>query len=461
MNSSIASSAPLQAAPESTRLSWTERIAYGFGDVGSCLYFAIFMNFLAYFYTDIYGISAGAVGTMLFVVRTYDWIKDPIMGAICDRTKSRMGRYRPWLLWMIVPYVVFGILTFTTFDLSPTGKLVYAYTTYILLTLVYTMINVPFSALMGVMTANSEERTILSTMRMIGAGVASLVVYGSIFPLMAFFGGGNNQKGFTLTVVVYAVLAAGSFLFTFLVCKERIQPLEVKDSSLKRDLRLLRKNVPWLILIAVSLLTIISMGMRAGTTVYYFKYLAGNEKLAAGFFVVSSLIQIVSVSFTKHIAQVCGGKKAAYIVLMLAMSFLSFMFFLIPPANYTLILIYQVLMTIVCAPLIALYFAMIADSAGYGMWKYGQTSTGLLFSAGTFSLKIGWSIGPASALWILGFLGFAANQAQSPQVLLWIKLMMSVVPGLVAILAVGVLYFYKINGRVEKEIEQGLRDMGR
>ncbi|NQX01293.1 MFS transporter [bacterium] len=429
--------------------------------MGSCLYFAIFMNFLAYFYTDIYGISAGAVGTMIFVVRTYDWIKDPIMGAICDRTKSPMGRYRPWLLWMIPPYVVFGILTFTTFDLSPSGKLVYAYTTYILLTLVYTMINVPFSALMGVMTANPEERTILSSLRLVGSSVAALVVYGSIFPLMAFFGGGNNQKGFTLTVAVYALLAAGSFLFTFLATKERIQPLLMKDHSLKRDLRLLWKNGPWLILIVVSLLTIISMGLRAGTTVYYFKYLAGNEKLAAGFFVVGSLISIASVSFTKHLAQFCGGKKRAYIALMSAMSVLSFAFFFIPPENFPLIITYQVVMTIVCSPLIALFFAMIGDSAGYGMWKFNQTSTGLVFSAGSFSQKIGWSIGPAAALWILGFLGFAPNQAQSPQVLLWIKLLMSVVPGVVGILAVGVLYFYKIDGRMEKEIEQGLRDMGR
>ena len=222
MNSNIETSPVAAAAPH--KITMTEKIGYGCGDFASCMYFAIFMNFLSYYYTDVYGISVAAFGTMIFVVRTYDWIKEPIMGVIADRTKSRFGKYRPWLIWMIGPYMIVGVLTFTSFDLSMTSKLVYAYVTYIALTMVYTMINVPYSALMGVMTANSDERTVLSSFRFVGAAIANLVVSGTLLYLVAWLGQGNQKLGFTLTVAIYAVLAGAAFLFTFFATKERVEP---------------------------------------------------------------------------------------------------------------------------------------------------------------------------------------------------------------------------------------------
>lgn len=447
------------AAGDSGRLGWAERIGYGMGDVGSCLYFTIFMSFLAFFYTDIYGISAAAVGTMLFVVRSYDWIKDPIMGVIADRTTSRHGRYRPWLIWMIAPYVVLGILTFTTFDLSPTAKLVYAYVSYIALTLVYTMINVPYSALMGVMTPNPGERTVLSSARQIGSAVAALFVYSTIFPLIDLFGQGDKQQGFMLTVALYAVLAAGAFLFTFFATRERLQPPRTADESVKRDLKLLLKNGPWLVLILISVLTIISMGVRAGTTVYYFKYVAGDETLAAGFLLIGSLTQIAAVSFTSNIASWFGSKRQAFLVLKIVSAFLGLTFYFIPPQNTVLIAAYQIAATAISAPLMALFWAMIADSASYGMWQLNQRSTGLLFSAGTFSQKIGWSLGPAMALWILGAVGFQANMQQSPETLFWMQMLMSAIPAGIALVAAAAVLLYKIDGPMEREIEAGLQSL--
>jgi GPH family glycoside/pentoside/hexuronide:cation symporter len=270
MNSKTDTQPEPVAATAPHKLTWTEKFGYASGDVASCMYFSIFMNFLAYYYTDVFGISAAAFGTMIFIVRTYDWIKDPIMGVIADRTKSRMGKYRPWLLWMVVPYMIMGVLTFTTFDLSPTGKLVYAYTTYIVLLMVYTMINVPYSALMGVMTANSAERTTLSSFRFAGAATANLVVSATLLYLVAFFGKGNDQRGFTLTLVVYALIAGAFFLITFFATKERVEPPPSQKISLRADLSALLKNGPWLVMIAVSLLTIISMAVRNGATIYYF-----------------------------------------------------------------------------------------------------------------------------------------------------------------------------------------------
>jgi GPH family glycoside/pentoside/hexuronide:cation symporter len=449
------SGAPTAPAPH--KLTWTEKLGYASGDVASCMYFSIFMNFLAYYYTDVFGISAAAFGTMIFAVRTYDWIKDPIMGVIADRTKSRMGKYRPWLLWMVVPYMIMGVLTFTTFDLSPTGKLVYAYTTYIVLLMVYTMINVPYSALMGVMTANSAERTTLSSFRFAGAAFANIVVSATLLYLVAFFGKGNDQRGFTLTLVVYALIAGAFFLFTFFATKERVAPPPSQKISLREDLRALVRNGPWLVMIFVSLLTIISMAVRNGATIYYFKYLAGDEKLASQVFVASSTASIVAVFFTSHLARFFGGKKRAFFSLTLISAVLYFVFYFFHPQNQPLILAHQVLMSLVATPLMPLFWSMIADTADYGAWKFGQRSTGLLFSAGTFSQKIGWSIGPAIAAWLLAYYGFVANVPQNAETQHALRLMMSIYPAVVGLIAAAVVLLYKIDGKMERELEAAMK----
>jgi GPH family glycoside/pentoside/hexuronide:cation symporter len=459
MSNLLSPHAASKAAPKPTRLAWRERIAYGFGDVASSLYFQIFIAYLAFFYTDVFGISAVALGTMIFVVRTIDWTTDIVMGAIADRTHSRWGRYRPWLLWSIIPFVGSGILMFTTPDISQSAKLVYAYATYTLCVLVYTMINVPYSALMGVMTSNSEERTVLSSARVIGSGLAGVIIFATIVPLREFFGESvNPQRAFTLTVAVYAIIAAGAFLFTFMGTRERIRVVPTKDDSLRRDLRLLTKNGPWLILITVSLLTIISMALRAGSTVHFFKYVVGNESLAAGVLLVGAATQMVAVASTKYIARLFGSKKAAYAALMILMSLLNFGFYFIPTDRPDVYTAFQIAATFASGPIIALFFAMIADTASYGLVRLKQKSTGLLFSGGTFSLKLGWSIGPAAAMWLLGYVGFQANVAQSEGTLLGLKMMMSFVPGAVGLIAAAVLLaFYKINGEMEQQIESEVR----
>lgn len=447
-----------KATIEPHKITWTEKIGYAGGDFASCMYFSIFMNFLSYFYTDVFGISAATFGTMIFLVRTYDWIKDPIMGVIADRTKSRMGKYRPWLIWMVLPYMIMGVLTFTTFDLSTTHKLIYAYTTYILLMAVYTMINVPYSALMGVMTANSDERTVLSSFRFVGSACANLIVSGSLLYLVAFFGKGNNQRGFSITVALYALVAGAAFIFTFFATKERIAAPPSQKISVRADLGALFKNGPWLVMIVVSLLTIIGFAIRGGATVYYFKYLAGDEKLASQVLVAGSIAQIVAVLFTKHIALVFGGKKRAFLWLSLISSALYFVFYLIDPKNQTLIIVHQIASTLAAAPLMPLFWSMIADTADYGAWKFGQRSTGLLFSAGTFSQKIGWSIGPALAAWLLAYYGFVANVAQNGQTLHALRFMMSIFPGVTSLAAVAMVMLYKIDFRMEKELEIAMKE---
>lgn len=439
-------------------LSFKEKFGYAGGDFASCLYFGIFMNFMSYFYTDVFGISAAALATMIFITRTWDWINDPIMGVIADRTNTKMGKFRPWLVWMIIPYMVIGVLTFTTFDLGSTGKLVYAYVTYSLLTMVYTAINIPYSALMGVMTSRSADRTTLASWRFVGAFAGTFFVNGTMLYLVNLFGRGNEKTGFTLTVALYALMAAGFFLMTFAFTHERVKAPTEEKSSISKDLKTLSRNGPWITMIFVSVLTILWIAVRGGATIHYFKYVSGNAHYGSLFLSISTVVQIAGVLLTKQFVALLGGKKRTYIIINFACAVLIALFYFIDPANIPLIMIHQGISSFISAPLMPLFWSMIADTADYGAWKLGHRSTGLLFSAGTFSQKIGWSIGPAVSMYLLGFFGFIANQDQGPETIHGLRLIMSWIPAFFALLAGIAVFFYKIDAKTEKEMESAMAE---
>lgn len=443
----------------SVKLGWGEKFGYASGDMASCLYFGIFMNFMAIFYTDVFGISAAALGTMLFVVRTWDWINDPIMGAIADRTNTKMGKFRPWLLWMILPYMLLGILTFTTFDLGPTAKLVYAYITYTLMMMAYTMINVPYGALMGVMTAKSEERTVLASFRFIGANAGIFAVTLLLPIFVRFFGRGNDQLGYSLAVSVIALFAGGLFFITFKTSTERIRPVERKHEPFRQEMKELGKNGPWLMIIVISILTVMSQAIRASTILHFFKYAVGRQDWGTALLLYNSVAAIVAVMFAKWICSAIGGKKKAYIILNLIFAVLLVWFYFIPKESFGLMVANQILMAFVAAPMMPLFWAMIADTADYGAVTFGHRSTGIIFSAGTASQKIGWSIGPAVAMWILGISGFVANAAPSPETNQILRLLMSIIPAGFAVATAAATFFYKIDRKMEGELEEALRVM--
>jgi glycoside/pentoside/hexuronide:cation symporter, GPH family len=437
-------------------LSFKEKFGYASGDFASCLYFGIFMNFLSYFYTDVFGITATAVATMIFITRTWDWINDPIMGVIADRTNTKMGKFRPWLIWMIVPYAVVGILTFTTFDLGSTGKLVYAYITYTLLTMIYTMINIPYSALMGVMTSKSADRTVLASWRFVGAFAGTFFVNGTMLYLVGLFGRGNEKVGFTLTVALYALMAAGFFFLTFISTKERVKPPQEQRTSVLKDFKALSKNGPWMVMIVVSILTIMWIAVRGGATIHYFKYVTGNAQWGSLFLSISTVVQIIGVLLTKQMVALLGGKRRAFMSINIVSGILLALFYFIPTTNLWLIMIHQGVSSFIAAPLMPLFWSMIADTADYGAWKLGQRSTGLLFSAGTFSQKIGWSIGPAVSMYLLAYFGFVANEEQTAETIQGLRYIMSLIPAGFAILAGIAVIFYKIDAKTEKELEAAM-----
>lgn len=433
-----------------------EKLGYAVGDTASCLYFQTFSMFLMFFYTDTFGISAAVVGTMLLVTRIWDTFNDPLMGMIADRTNTRFGKFRPWILWMTPIYAITGVLLFITPNLSLTGKIVYAYITYTLVTMAYTAINIPYGALLGVMTPNSDERTQLSSFRFIGAFSGNLIVQGLLIYFVTRLGGGNDQLGYPLAMGIFALFASGLWMFTFFSTKERIHPPKDQKSSVKQDLFDLVRNRPWLVLCAMGILTLVWVSIRNGAMMYYFTYYVGSKEKAAVFMVVGTIFSLLGVSATTYVTRLLKGKKQAYIVLSILNAALTALFFIAKPNDFVLMYASHILGSFVGGPLMPLTWSMYADTADYAEWKFGRRATGLIFSAATFSQKMGWTLGGAVAGWVLAAFNYQANVEQTTQALLGIRLMMSVFPAIGSLLVVLAAVFYNLDESKLKTIESEL-----
>jgi GPH family glycoside/pentoside/hexuronide:cation symporter len=438
------------------RIRWKEAAAYAVGDTASCLYYNTFNVFLMFFYTDTYGLAPAALGAMLLITRIWDTLLDPVMGMVADRTRSRWGQFRPWLLWMAVPYGIAGVMTFVTPDFSPSGKLLYAYVTYTLVMMVYTAINIPYGALLGVITRHSEERTRLSSFRFLGAFAGNLIVQGSLLYLVKTLGHGNDRRGYPLAMGIYALAAIGLFLLTFSYTRERVRPPKSQRTNIRQDLADLAYNRPWIVLCATGIICLTWICIRQACTVYYFKYFAGSEGMASSFMVCGTLATLAGVACTSKLTRWLGGKKRAYIMYNLANAGANAALYLAGPSDFALMYATQILGSFFIGPILPLTWAMYADAADYGEWKNGRRATGLCFSAATFSQKIGWTIGSALAAWMLAFCGFQANAAQTPATLRGIQMMMSIIPGAACLLTAGGALFYNLDGDTQRAIEADL-----
>ena len=439
-----------------TRLSIKEKVGYGLGDTASNLYFQMYINFLLFFYTDIFGIPAAVVGTLFVISRFWDAVNDPIMGMIADRTNTKWGKFRPYLIWMMLPMAIIGVLMFFTPNLSVSGKIIYAYITYILMMMAYTAINIPYSALMGVLSPNSLERTSVSTYRFVLAFVGAFIIQGATLPMVEYFGKGNQAVGFPVTMGVYGVLAMILFYATFATTKERVQPPAKQETSLKNDLKDLWNNRPWMILLVMGIFTLGYVIIRSGTIMYYFKYYIGNELLASGFMVSGTVAVIAGVACTQFLSKILGKKKL-YLIVMGLSSILTTLFYYIPKEQIVLIFIVNILTAFVMAPQAPLLWAMYADTADYSEWKNGRRATGLVFSAATFSQKFGMAIGGGLAGFLLAAFNFEPNVTQSPETITGIKLMMSYIPAVATIIATVAAFFYPLDDKTMESIESDLK----
>ena len=438
-----------------TKLSFREKIGYGLGDTASHFVWDMVGFWILIFYTDTYGISAAAAGTIMLIARIWDMVSDPLMGVIADRTKTRWGKFRPYILWMALPYSILAIMAFTTPDFGNTGKVVYAGITYLLLMTVFTAINLPYSSLGAVMTSDSYERAGLNSYRFIFAFIGQLIVTGTALTLANYFGGDDKAKGYQYTLTLFACISFAFFMVTFFSTKERVQPPKKQKISLKADLKDLFSNRPWLILFLVGIVSFVMFAMQNLSIAYYFKYYVGNEESVQLFNVIGTIALIIAIPASKPLAKRFGKRNV-----FLASSLISGFFFILLylPGVKDMFWIYtiNILAKMAYAPAVPLLWTMLADTADYSEWKSGRRATGLVFSAATFAQKAGWGIGGALAGWLLALYQFTPNVEQSDTAITGIKLMISVFPGILYMSCSIFLYFYSIDRRTVEKMQLDL-----
>lgn len=427
-----------------TKLSLKEKIGYGLGDTASHFVWDMVGFWILIFYTDTYGISAAAAGTIMLIARIWDMVSDPIMGIIADRTHTRWGKFRPYILWMALPYSVLAVLTFTTPELGPTGKIIYAGLTYLLLMTVFTAINLPYSSLGAVMTADSYERAGLNSYRFIFAFVGQLIVTGTALSLALYLGQGDNAKGYQYTLTLFAIISFVLFMITFKTSRERVVPPKSQTHDLKKDLKNLFKNGPWVILFFVGIISFVMFAMQNLSIAYYFKYYIGDAESVQWFNVIGTVALIAGIPFSKPLAK-RFGKRNVYLASSLLSGFFFILLYLPGADNIVSIYVLNILAKITYAPAVPLLWTMLADTADYSEWKNGRRATGLVFSAATFAQKAGWGIGGALAGWMLAIYKFTPNIEQTQTALTGIKLMVSVFPGILYMSCAILLYFYAID----------------
>ena len=442
----------------SQSLSVKEKLGYGLGDTASHFVWDMVGFWILIFYTDTFGISAAAAGTIMLAARIWDMANDPLMGIIADRTTTRWGKFRPYLLWVSLPYAVLAVMAFSTPDLGPTGKVAYAAITYMLLMTAYTAINLPYSSLGAVMTADGYERTSLNTYRFICAFAGQLVVSGLALTMAKRLGGGDDARGYQLTLIVFGLISFVLFLITFASTKERIQPPPGQRSSLRQDFKILFTNTPWIILSLVGLVSFVMFALQNASVAYYFKYFVGNEESVQLFNVIGSIALIVGLPLSKPLAK-RFGKRNVFIGSSL-LSGLCFILLIVPGADQIgMIYALNILAKISYAPAVPLLWTMLADTADYSEWTTGRRATGLFFSASTFAQKGGWGIGGALAGWLLASFGYVEQGAvQSSETIAGIRLMVSVFPGLLYMSCAAFLAFYRLDADTCRRMEQELED---
>lgn len=441
-----------------------EKIGYGFGDMASSMFWKLFGSYLMIFYTDIFGLPAAVVGTMFLITRIWDSAFDPIVGMLADRTDSRWGKFRPYLLYLALPFAIIGVLTFMTPDLNGTGKVVYAYITYSLMMMVYSAINVPYASLLGVMSSEPKVRNVLSTYRMTFAYIGSFIALLLFMPMVNLFSCGHSEQyGWMMSTVVIAAMCTLLFYGCFAWTKERVKPIKEQHNPLKEDLRDLSRNRPWWILLGAGVAALIFNSIRDGAAVYYFKYFVVEEDYAVVSFLGVSFVLSGLYLAVGQAANIVGvilaapisnriGKKATYMGAMFSATVFSFIFYWFDKDDIALIFVFQILISICAGSIFPLLWSMYADCADYSELRTGNRATGLIFSSSSMSQKFGWAIGSAITGWLLAHFGFQANTIQTEEAIHGIKMFLSFLPAVGTMLSIIFIGFYPLGEKQMNKI---------
>lgn len=461
-----------------TKVTLKEKVGYGFGDMASSMFWKIFGMYSLFFYTDVFGITAAAAGTMFLVARVWDSFFDLFVGIAADRTKTRWGRYRPYLLWFAIPFSVMGVITFFVPDFGATGKLVYAYITYSLMMIVYSLINVPYASLLGVMSPNPQERNVLSSYRMSFAFIGSFITFMLLQPLVDMYGRtfGSEQAlvvveqaeasistspiGWTMGVATIGVICTILFFLCFRWTRERVQPVnDDEDTSVKQDLKNLFHNAPWWILVGTGLAALLFNAVRDGVAIYYFRdYVQVAYRVpftgwdvTTVYFLVGQAANLIGVILAPVISS-RYGKKKTYMIAIAGAGALSVVFYFIPN-SLGWILLLQTLISLCAGYVLPLLWSMFADIVDYQELKTNRRASGLIFSSSSMSQKLGWALGAALTGWILFLFKYNPDIAQqSMETIFGERLMISIIPAVCCIIAFFGMMAYPLSEKKVKEV---------
>ncbi len=472
------------------KISVSEKIGYSLGDLAANLVFQTLVTYLAYFYTDIYGLKpedASIITLIVGLIAGFGF--NPVIGALADRTKTKWGKFRPWILFTAVPLGIAALLAFSTPGFSYKGKMIYAAITYSLLLLLYAANNLPYAALSGVITGDMGERNSISSYRFVAVMFAQFFVQVFMLPIILSAGHGDKAAGIETVMTWLAIIGSVMLLITFFTTKERIIPTSDQKSSLKEDLKDLSKNKPWIIMLTVTALIFITLAMKGGSYVYYFNNYVdepalasfispitdffnsigmnffGEDPRSAGFGLFNAggiIMMIVGITFSKRFADKYGKRDAFIASLFISTLFvLAFIFY--PPKAVGIMFLSQILHGFFYGISTPLLWAMIADVADYSEWKNNRRATAIIFSAMMVGLKVGLSIGSSLVSSIIGHYGYissegAENVIQPGTVATGAKMLVSIFPSIPFFLSCGLLFFYKINKKMEVQIEQDLKE---
>ncbi len=479
------------------KLAVREKLGYAMGDIATNFFFQSMILYQTRFYTDTVGLSAVAVGTMFLVLRLADAVFDPAIGALSDRTHTRWGSFRPWVLWTAVPFGVIFWLVYVTPNVGAQGKLIYAYLTYTLVMMLYSANNTPYSALMGVITGDASERSSVASYRFVGALIGQFLIQALPLPLVAKFGGGNTARGWAITMAIFGAIIILLNLITFSTTRERIQARPGERHPLRDDLKDVFSCRPWIVMFVLTLLVFTMLVVRGSSSNYLFAYYLDQNQLreflgrlgltgaggggfwqsaldslglivkpdasnaaAVGlslFFVVGSLVQIVGIMVSKPLAD-RFGKKAVFITGVSVTGTATLAVFLVGPTSIGLLFWLGILWAVGWGPTVPLLWLMVADAADYSEWKNSRRATGFMFAGNLFALKAGLSLGGALSAWVINAYGYVPNVQQTAYALLGIRLAASVYPAIALGIVLVCLIVYPIGKTLNLRIQDELAE---
>jgi sugar (glycoside-pentoside-hexuronide) transporter len=440
-----------------TALPFREKLGYGMGDAGCNMIGGAIMLFLNYFYTDVFGLAPALVGTLLLSVRVLDAVTDPIMGAIADRTQSRWGRFRPWLLWVSVPYVVFSVLMFTTPDWTYHNKVIWAFVTYFLMSLTYTAINIPYCSLGGVITNDPGERVSCQSYRFVMVGIATLILSLSLLPMAEWFGGEDKARGYQMAMAVLATIGLAMFLFCFATVRERIRPAVPSNDDLKKDLRDVWKNDQWVRILLLTFCNVCPGFIRMAATMYYVTWVMGQSTHFATLFISLGVIGMMVGSTLAKLLTDRWCKLKVFFWTNIALALFSSGFYWIDPHATVMVVVAYFVLNILHQIPSPLHWSLMADVDDYGEWKTGKRITGISFSGNLFFLKVGLAVAGAMVGFLLSIYGYNAGaKQQSPEAINGIMLLFTIIPGVGYLITAGVVRLMKVDRKMMITIQQDL-----